>query len=123
MNVLVHVCIGVTANMADPRHIGVKSNMADSPRAAWPLINEAKPHIIAAKPQIPGKIEKMETSTVARAAWPLINAAKPQIPGTIETMKTSSVPIVQLPHATPRVAGSAEGEPITHMAEHNYTLI
>ena len=61
----VHECIGITANMVDPRHyesVGVKNNMADSPRAAIPPM-------IVAMPQTPGK---KETSNV-----PIVQLSRP----------------------------------------------
>ena len=55
-----HECIGITANMVDPKHnesIGVKNYLTDSPRAAIPPM-------ISVMQQTPGKIETIETSNV-----------------------------------------------------------
>ena len=56
-----------------------------------------------------------------RAAIPPIIAARPQIPGTIETVETN-VPMVKLPQASSSVSRSAGGMPISHTAEQQYTL-
>ena len=57
-----------------------------------------------------------------RAAILPMMAAMPRTPGTIETTETSNVLIVELPQATPSVAGSARGMPISHTTEQQYTL-
>ena len=56
-----------------------------------------------------------------RAAILPIIAARPQIPGTIETVETN-VPMVKLPQASSSVSRSAGGMPISHTAEQQYTL-
>ena len=57
-----------------------------------------------------------------RAAILPMMAAMPRTPGTIETTETSDVLIFELPQATPSVAGSAGGMPISHTTEQQYTL-
>ena len=57
----------------------------------------------------------------ASAAMPPMIAGTPSI---IQTIETSNVPIVDLPQAMSRVAGSAGGVPISHTTElqFQYTL-
>ena len=58
----------------------------------------------------------------ASMAMPHMAAAMLQTPGTTEKIETSNVPIVDLPQATPNVAGPAEGIPISHSSEPQFSL-
>ena len=92
------------------------SSVADS-RDDFPTVNQ----IVSTKGSVLGDFEVYSVFW-GQNQYGGFYCAMPRTPGTIETIETSDVPIVDLPQATPSVAG---GVPILHKTELQlqYTLV